>query len=231
VPVIPGIAALSTAEAVALARDCRSLGAGGLMVLPPYVYRGSWRETRSHFQAVITATDLPAMLYNNPTAYGTDVWPEQIQELAGDHDNLRAVKESSGDVRRVTAVRALLGDRLALFAGLDDMVVEAVRMGARGWIAGLVNALPAESMRLFELAGSTDEAAQDQAFALYRWFLPLLRMDTVPDFVQAIKLAQQEVGMGGEIVRPPRLPLAGPARESCLVEIRNALRQNPLRTS
>jgi len=225
VPVVPGIAALSTAEAVKLAKDSEQLGCRGLMVLPPYVYRGSWRETRAHFAAVITATQLPCMLYNNPIAYGTDVVPEQVLELAQDHDNLQAVKESSGDVRRISAVRALVGDRLALFAGLDDMVFEAVAAGAVGWIAGVVNALPKESVELFQLCV---DGKHDEAFALYRWFLPLLRMDTVFDFVQRIKLIQDRVSMGTETVRPPRLPLQGAARQECLAVIGAALESNPL---
>ncbi len=225
VPIVPGIAALTTAEAVALAKDSEQLGCRGLMVLPPYVYRGSWRETKAHFDAVITATRLPCMLYNNPVAYGTDVVPEQILELAQDHDNLVAVKDSSGDVKRITAMRALMGDRLALFCGFDDVVLECVQAGAVGWIAGVVNALPKESVRLFELCV---DGRHDEAFALYRWFLPLLRMDTVFDFVQRIKLLQQQVGMGTETVRPPRLPLQGAAREECLAVIGAALESNPV---
>ena len=151
--------------------------------------------------------------------------PEQIRELAQEHDNLQAVKESSGDVRRITAVRSLVGDRLALFAGLDDMVLEAVAAGAVGWIAGVVNALPKESVKLFELCV---DGKNDAAFALYRWFLPLLRMDTVPDFVQRIKLIQDRVSMGTETVRPPRLPLQGAARQECLAVIGAALESNPL---
>lgn len=219
-PVIPGIAALSTRQAVALARFAQQVGCGGLMVLPPYAHRGDAREIRAHFSAVLQATALPCMLYNNPLAYGTDVTPEQIAALAASHPNLVAVKESSGDVRRITAIRSLVGDRLAVLVGLDDLVVEGVRAGAVGWVAGLVNALPAESVRLFELAVAGEHAACE---ALYRWFLPLLRMDTVPEFVQLIKLAQQEVGMGIERVRLPRLRLPGDARERALGVIKTAL--------
>ena len=225
VPIVPGIAALTTAEAVALARDAEQLGCGGLMVLPPYVYRGSWRETKAHFAAVIAATQLPCMLYNNPVAYGTDVVPEQVLELAQEHDNLHAVKDSSGDVKRITAMRALIGDRLALFCGFDDVVLECVQAGAVGWIAGLVNALPEESVRLFQLCSAGEH---DEAFALYQWFLPLLRMDTVFDFVQRIKLVQEYVGMGTETVRPPRLPLDEAERSECLAVIGAALDNNPL---
>lgn len=222
--VVAGIAALSTAEAVALAEAAAQAGCAGLMVLPPYVYSSDWREMKAHVQSILRATRLSCMLYNNPVAYRTDFLAPQIAELAAEHENLHAVKESSGDVRRITAVRALCGSRLALFAGLDDMVVEAARMGAAGWIAGLVNALPRESVTLFDLAR---RGGTEQADSLYRWFLPLLRMDTVPKFVQLIKLVQQEVGMGSERVRPPRLVLAGAERESALQAIRAALAERP----
>lgn len=224
VAVAPGVAALSTKDAVRLARAAKEVGCGGLMVLPPYVHKGPWREMQAHFDAVLRATDLPCMLYNNPIAYGTDVTPPQIADLARAHANLHAVKESSGDARRVTAVHALLGTRLKTLAGMDDMVVEAVQVGASGWIAGLVNALPAESVRLFELARSGQREA---CLRLYHWFLPLLRLDTVPEFVQLIKLVQQEVGMGSERVRPPRLALAGPEREGALAVIRAQLALRP----
>jgi 4-hydroxy-tetrahydrodipicolinate synthase len=216
VPVIAGIAGLSTAECVSLAQKSKDAGADGLMVLPPYVYKGDWRETEAHFSAVIAATKLSCMLYNNPIAYGTDVSAGQMVELAR-HANLHAVKESSGDVRRVTAIRERLDDRLQMFAGMDDMILESIPMGAQGWIAGLVNAFPVESVRLFDagMAGRWPEARR-----LYEWFLPLLRLDTVPKFVQLIKLVQQEVGKGSEVVRPPRLTLTGPEREQTVKLIR-----------
>ena len=216
-PLVAGIAALSTAEAVSLAKEAQNAGCAGLMVLPPYVYSTDWREMKAHVSAVIGATRLTCMLYNNPPAYKTDFLAPHIAELAAEHANLQAVKESSGDARRVTAVKALCEDRLAVFAGLDDMVLEGVRAGAVGWIAGLVNALPRETMALFN----------QKSDAIYRWFLPLLRMDVVPKFVQLIKLAQQEVGKGHERVRGPRLVLAGPEREAALETIRAALRERP----
>jgi 1-pyrroline-4-hydroxy-2-carboxylate deaminase len=219
-PVIAGVSGLATDECVRLARAAERAGCGGLMVLPPYVYRGDSRETHAHFDAVIAATSLSCMLYNNPIAYGTDLMAADVAALSDRHPNVHAVKESSGDVRRVTALRAVLGDRLSLLAGLDDMILEAVAVGARGWVAGLVNALPAESVRLFDLAGS---GQMDAAFALYAWFLPLLRFDTVPKFVQLIKLVQAEVGHGTETVRPPRLPLAPAERDAALAIIRTAL--------
>ena len=223
VPVVAGIAGLGTAECVALARRAAAVGCDGLMVLPAYVYRGDWRETEAHFSAIIEATPLSCMLYNNPIAYGTDVTADQLAELAR-HDNLHAVKESSGDVRRVTAVIERLGSRLNAFAGLDDMIVESVAMGASGWIAGLVNALPAESVALFEHASA---GRRTEARALYEWFLPLLRLDTLPKFVQLIKLAQVEVGQGSARVRPPRLELEGAEHAAAIELIRNSLRSRP----
>jgi dihydrodipicolinate synthase/N-acetylneuraminate lyase len=223
-PVIAAISALSTAEAVAMAQLAAARGCQGLMVLPPYVYRGDWPEMRAHVGAVFAATALPCMLYNNPVAYGTDFTPEQIAELVEAYPTLTAVKESSTDLRRLTGIRALLGDRLALLVGVDDAIVEGIAAGAIGWVAGLVNAFPHESVALFEAA---QRGAMAEAFALYRWFLPLLRMDTVPKFVQLIKLAQQEVGWGSEAVRPPRLPLTGSEREESLAQIRAALHDRP----
>lgn len=206
VAVAPGISALSTKEAIDLARQAEAAGCRGLMVLPPYVYSGDWREMKTHVSAVLGATTLSCMLYNNPVAYGTDFLPEQVAELAGTHPNLCAVKESSTDVRRITALRALCGEGLNIAVGVDDLIAEGLAAGATGWVAGLVNALPAESVALFEFAMSGE---QERVHELYRWFLPLLRMDTVPKFVQLIKLVQQEVGMGSARVRPPRLELQG----------------------
>ena len=226
VPVVAGIAGLSTAECVALSRRAAAVGCDGLMVLPAYVYRGDWRETEAHFSAVIEATPLSCMLYNNPIAYGTDVTADQLAELVL-HDNLHAVKESSGDVRRVTAVMERLGDRLNVFAGLDDMIVESAAMGASGWIAGLVNALPDESVLLFELARNGEWS---EARALYDWFLPLLRLDTLSKFVQLIKLVQAELGKGTPTVRPPRLELAGREYEDAIALIRERLATRPALT-
>lgn len=223
-PVVPGIASLSTDEAVRLAREAKAVGCGGLMVLPPYVYSTDWREMGAHVKAVIAATDLPCMLYNNPVAYKTDFSPAQIAELAAEFPNLQAVKESSGDVRRFAGIKAALGDRLCLLVGMDDAIVEGVSMGAVGWVAGLVNAYPAESVKLFELAR---EGGAKAAMPLYAWFLPLLRLDTVPTFVQLIKLVQAKVGMGSETVRAPRLPVAGAERDAALNVIDHAIATRP----
>lgn len=223
-PVALGIAALSTVEAVALARAAAEAGAQGLMVLPPYVYASDWREMKAHVGAVVAATPLSCMLYNNPVAYKTDFLPEQIAELAAERANLHAVKESSGDVRRVTAIRALCGRRLDVLVGMDDAIVEGIYAGAVGWIAGLVNAFPEESVALFEHASRGDKA---RALALYAWFLPLLKLDTVPKFVQLIKWVQAEVGRGTPHVRPPRLELAGADLAHARAVLEKALKERP----
>ena len=220
VPVVAAIASLSTSEAVVLAKRAVDAGCSGLMVLPPYVYRSEWREMKAHVEAVLGATNLSCMLYNNPVAYGTDFLPEQIRELAAEHENLAAVKESSTDVRRITWIKELTGDRLEISVGVDDAIVEGIAAGAVGWVAGLVNALPKESVDLFNYAMNGEH---EKARALYYWFLPLLRMDTVPKFVQLIKLVQQEVGMGSTRVRPPRLELSGAELEDARRIIRQAL--------
>ena len=224
VPVVANIGALSTEEAADLARAAADAGCRALMVLPPYVYTSDWREMKAHVQAILRATKLPCMLYNNPVSYKTDFLPAQIAELAKENKNLEAVKESSADVRRVTAIRALCGDRLHLLVGVDDAIIEGIRAGAVGWVAGLVNAFPRESVALYDYAmrGQTKKAD-----ALYRWFLPLLRMDTVHKFVQLIKLVQQETGMGNERVRGPRLVMSGAERKAALDTLQAALKTRP----
>jgi 1-pyrroline-4-hydroxy-2-carboxylate deaminase len=223
-PVVASISALTTSEAVALAKAAADLGCDALMVLPPYVYQGNWREMKTHVATVFEATSLSCMLYNNPIAYGTDFLPEQIQELAAEYENFEAVKESSTDARRVSAIRALIDRRLEISVGVDDAVLEAIGVGATGWIAGLANALPRESVDLFN-CGMSGES--DKAFELYRWFLPLLRMDTVPNFVQLIKLVQTEVEMGNPRVRPPRLELTGDELKQAMAIIRSTLHSKP----
>jgi 1-pyrroline-4-hydroxy-2-carboxylate deaminase len=227
-PVVASISALSTSEAVTLAKSAADLGCDALMVLPPYVYQGSWREMKTHMAAVFRATPLSCMLYNNPVAYGTDFLPEQIRDLAGEHENFEAVKESSTDVRRITAIRALVDNRLHISVGVDDAILEAAAVGATGWIAGLANALPRESVELFNFAiNSAIRGENEKAFELYRWFLPLLRMDTVPPFVQLIKLVQQVVGMGSARVRPPRLELVGDELRAAIKIISDTLASKP----
>jgi dihydrodipicolinate synthase/N-acetylneuraminate lyase len=222
VPIIAGISSLSTADAVHLANMAAEHGCEGLMVLPPYVYSTDWREMKAHVAAVLRATNLSCMLYNNPIAYRTDFRPAHIAELAAEHANLHAVKESSADVRRITALRALIGDRLQILVGVDDLIVEGVAAGAVGWIAGLVNAFPRESVALFRAA---QQGMNEDTLRLYAWFLPLLRLDTVPKFVQMIKLAQAAVGMGNPRVRPPRLELAGDELRETQAVIQQALSQ------
>jgi len=221
---VASISSLTTVESVSVAKAAADLGCSGLMVLPPYVYLGDWREMKAHVAAVFRATSLPCMLYNNPIAYGTDFLPEQIQELSQEFENFKAVKESSTDARRVSAIRALVADRLEISVGVDDAVLEAIGVGATGWVAGLANALPRESVDLFNCGIQRQD---EKAFELYRWFLPLLRMDTVPKFVQLIKLVQAEVGMGTARVRPPRLELVGPELEQTKKITREALRTRP----
>jgi 1-pyrroline-4-hydroxy-2-carboxylate deaminase len=219
-PVVAGISALSTAEAVALAKAADEVGCSGLMVLPPYVYLGDWRENKAHVAAVLQATPLSCMLYNNPVAYKVDYVPEQVQELLKEFDNLHAIKESSADVRRVAALRALVGNRLRILVGVDDAIVESIYLGAVGWVAGLVNAFPKESVDLFNLAQASEH---EKAFELYSWFLPLLRLDTVPKFVQLIKQVQEEVGMGSARVRAPRMAVIGAELEETRRIIKEAL--------
>jgi 1-pyrroline-4-hydroxy-2-carboxylate deaminase len=224
VPLIAAVAGLTTGNAVDQARRAAAAGAHGLLVLPPYVYHGDRRETIAHFSAVFRGTSLPCMLYNNPPAYGTDVTPEQVLELATDHPNFTGVKESSGDARRITAVRALLGDRVEVAVGLDDAILEGLAAGAVGWVAGLANAFPAESVALFSAGRSRNSSS---ATELYRWFLPLLRMDVGPKFVQQIKLVEAELGVGNPRVRLPRLELVDAERDVALATLRDCLTRRP----
>jgi dihydrodipicolinate synthase/N-acetylneuraminate lyase len=227
-PVVAAISALSTKNAVELAKEAEAVGCTGLMVLPPFVYTSDWREMKFHVSSIIAATDLPCMLYNNPIAYKTDFLPQQIAELAAEHPNLAAVKESSADVRRVSAIREVLGNRLTIFVGVDDALVEGVYAGAKGWIAGQVNAYPAESVELFNLAIAGEK---EKVFELYRWFLPLLRMDTVPKFVQLIKWVQEQEGVGFARVRAPRLELEGADLSQAKLEYETSQKFRPQVTS
>ena len=228
IPVVAAVSAMSTAQSVAIARAAEGAGCRGLMVLPAYAYDGPWSEIRAHFSTVFEATGLSCMLYNNPIAYRVDVQPDQLALLADAHANLHAVKESSGDIRRFRELRGVLGNRLALFVGIDDMAVEGVDAGADGWIAGLVNALPEESIRLWDLALEARRTGErSELERLYQWFLPLLRLDAVPEFVHLVNLVQAEFDMGDELVRGPRRPLEGPVREHALRVIEEAKRTRP----
>jgi dihydrodipicolinate synthase/N-acetylneuraminate lyase len=223
-PVVAAISSLSTKGAVQLAKEAEDAGCSGLMVLPPYVYTSDWYEMKQHVSTVIGSTKLECMLYNNPVSYKTDFLPNEIAELAAEHTNLAAVKESSADVRRVSAIREVLADRLRIFVGVDDVLVEGVGAGAVGWVAGLVNAYPAESVQLFELAKA---GKRDEVFELYRWFLPLLRMDTVPKFVQLIKWVQEQAGVGSARVRAPRLEIQGQELEAAKAAYKKAAASRP----
>ncbi|HWY85498.1 MAG TPA: dihydrodipicolinate synthase family protein [Gemmataceae bacterium] len=223
VPVLSGVAETSTAAACAYVKDCEKQGADGFMVMPAMVYKADTREAMSFFRAVAAATHLPWMLYNNPISYPVDITPELFKELA-DIKNLVALKESSGNTRRITELHNAVGDRYALFVGVDDLILESSILGIDGWVAGTGIAFPKENQTLWELmrAGRWEEAR-----TLYRWFAPLLKLDTHPKFVQYIKLAMQETGLGAEWVRAPRLPLVGREREQVLQIIRDGIGQRP----
>jgi 4-hydroxy-tetrahydrodipicolinate synthase len=223
VPVLTGVAEYTTAGACRWAADAAKLGADGLMVLPPMVYKSDERETLAHFRAVAKATDLPIMVYNNPPAYKVDITPEMFVEMA-DEPKFACIKESSDNPRRITDIINLTKDRYVIFAGVDDLVVECLILGAVGWVSGLVNAFPAENRLLWDLvqAGKWKEALD-----VYRWYTPLLHLDTHVKLVQYIKLASAECGYGTELCRPPRLPLVGAEREHVLKLIRTAIATRP----
>ena len=223
VPVLTGVAECTTALACRFTADARKASVDGLMVLPGIVYKSDPRETMVHFRAVARASDLPVMCYNNPVSYGVDITPAMFAELA-DEPRFVAVKESSENVRRITDLKNLCGDRYLLFCGVDDLVLESVLLGAVGWVSGLVNAFPEENRLLWDLA---TEGKYEEALKVYRWYAPLLHLDTLPKLVQCIKLAMAETGMGTEMVRAPRLPLVGNEREQILSIIRQAIRARP----
>ena len=223
IPVLTGVAEYTTALACRFARDAEKLGLDGLMVLPAMVYKSDDRETLTHYRAVCAATSLPVMAYNNPVSYSVDISPEMFHTLE-DVENLVAIKESSENVRRITDLVNVTGNRFILFAGVDDLILESILLGAQGWISGLVNAFPEENRVLWELATS---GQWEQARELYRWYTPLLHLDTKVKLVQYIKLAMQETGLGSELTRAPRLPIAGPEREEILAIIRHAIATRP----
>lgn len=208
IPVLSGVAECSTAQACRYAADAQAIGLDGLMVLPAMVYKSDERETLAHFRAVAGASDLPVMIYNNPVSYGVDIAPEAFGALA-DCETLVAIKESSDDPRRLTDIVNACGDRYILFCGVDDLALEAVMLGAVGWVAGLVNAFPHETMRLWSLATA---GRWEEARDLYRWFTPALHLDCHVKLVQYIKLAQAMAGLGSETVRAPRMTLEGEER-------------------
>jgi 4-hydroxy-tetrahydrodipicolinate synthase len=223
IPVLSGVAEYTTALGCRYAQDVEKLGIDGLMVLPGMVYKSDERETITHFRTIAQSMGLPIMIYNNPVAYGVDVTPDAFAQLA-DVPNIVAIKESSEKVHRVTDLVNLFGDRFVLFAGVDDLVLESMLLGVKGWISGLVNAFPDENRALWDLA-STGKWAEAQA--LYRWYTPLLHLDTKPKLVQYIKLAMAEVGLGSEMVRAPKLPLVGAERDAILKIIHHAMATRP----
>lgn len=223
IPVLTGVAECSTALACRFAEDARSIGVDGLMLLPAMAYKADARETVMHFRTVARVTDLPIMCYNNPVAYGVDITPAMFAELA-DEPTLVAIKESSENVRRITDIKNACGDRYVIFCGVDDLILESIVVGAVGWVAGLVNAFPNENRLLWDLATRGDYAG---ALKVYRWYMPLLHLDTNTKLVQYIKLAEAECGLGSEMVRAPRLPLAGDERERIQQVIRQAIATRP----
>jgi 4-hydroxy-tetrahydrodipicolinate synthase len=223
VPVLAGVAECSTKLGCRFAADAQQLGVDGLMVLPAMVYKSAPRETLSHYRAVAATTDLPIMCYNNPVAYGVDITPPMFAELA-DEPRFVAVKESSENVRRITDLKNVCGERYLLFCGVDDLVLESVMLGAVGWVSGLVNAFPDENRLLWDLARA---GRYEEALKVYRWYTPLLHLDTHVKLVQYIKLAAAECGHGSETVRAPRLPLTGRDRDDILALVRQALRTRP----
>ena len=223
VPVVSGVAESSTGAAIRYVRDVEQLGAVGVMLMPPMSYKGDPRESMTYLRAVAKGGGLPIMIYNNPLSYANDITPALFTELA-DEPKFVAIKESSGDTRRITELHNAVGGRYAVFTGVDDLVLEASILGIDGWVAGTGIAFPAENQRLWEL---TRAGKWDEALSLYRWFQPLLKLDTHVHFVQYIKLCEQETGLGTEWVRAPRLPIAGDERKQVLAIIRKSLANRP----
>ncbi|MFZ4594047.1 MAG: dihydrodipicolinate synthase family protein [Verrucomicrobiaceae bacterium] len=223
VPVITGVAEMSTRAAITYLHDCEKLGASGFMIMPPMVYKSDAHETERWFRTLAGATPLTWMLYNNPVGYHTDVTPEMFVQMA-EIPNLAAIKESSANTRRITELRNLTGTRYQIFTGVDDLFLESAILGIDGWVAGSGIAFPKENQRLWDL---TREQRWDEARALYQWTQPLMKLDTHIHFVQYIKLLCQETGLGKEWVREPRLPLASAEREQVLAIIRTALAKRP----
>ncbi|WP_339142660.1 dihydrodipicolinate synthase family protein [Pseudoalteromonas galatheae] len=203
VPLLSGVAETTTALAVEFAKDAEALGIDGLMVLPGMVYRSTEREAIHHYQQVARSTALPIMIYNNPVTYGVDVSIEGMKTLA-EESNIVSVKEATEDTRRISELFSAFGDRYVVFGGVDDIALESLMLGATGWISGLTNVFPRESVAIYKLA---EQGRYEEARALWRWFLPLLRLDTIPTLVQCIKYAEHLAGRGSEVTRSPRLPL------------------------
>ncbi len=224
VPVIAGIAEFTTAFACDMAREAARVGVDGVMVMPALVYSSKPHETAAHFRGVSKATDLPIMVYNNPPIYRNDVTPDILASLA-DCDTIVCFKDSSGDTQRFIDTRNRVGDRFVLFAGLDDVVVESVMVGAVGWVSGMSNAFPREGETLFRLARA---GRFREAMPLYEWFMPLLHLDARPDLVQCIKLCERLMGRGTHLTRPPRLALGDAERAEVEAAMQQALATRPM---
>jgi len=223
VPVVTGVSEYDTRRAVAHAQAAERVGADGLMLLPPMVYVPKPAELAAHFRGVAQRTGLPIMLYNNPPAYRTQI-DNGVLAMLVDVPNIVAIKESAPDTRRFTDVLNAFGDRFVLFAGLDDVALEGLFLGARGWVSGLTNAFPRESVELVRAFQRGDHAT---AMAIYRWFMPLLHLDADHDLVQSIKLAEQVMGRGSERVLPPRYPLEGERRAEVIAMVEQAAATRP----
>lgn len=223
VPVITGVSEFDTRRAIAYARDAEKLGADGLMLLPAMVYVPKPEELIAHFKSVAEATSLPIMLYNNPPAYRVNIGYDVLQALEG-VANIKAVKESAPDPRRFTDLFNVFGDRFELFAGLDDVALEGLMLGAKGWVSGLTSAFPEESV---QLVAAADRGDWEEARRIYRWFMPLLHLDAEHDLVQSIKLAEQIMGRGSERVRMPRMPLTGARRAEVTAMVEKAAATRP----
>ena len=223
VPVVSGIAEFTSAFAIDMAKEAARIGLDGVMVMPALVYSSKPHETAAHFRSVAKATDLPVMVYNNPPIYKNDVTPEILASLA-DCETIVYFKESSGDTRRFTDLHNMVGDRFVLFAGLDDVVVESIMVGAVGWVSGLSNAFPREGETLFRLARA---GRYEDAMAIYRWFMPLLHLDARPDLVQCIKLCEHIMGRGTHLTRPPRLALSPTETAAIEALMKQALDKRP----
>lgn len=222
-PVLAGVAEYTTELALAQCRRAAEAGCEGLMVLPCMVYHADRRETIAYFRTVAAQGQLPIMVYNNPIGYKVDITPDMLLELA-DAKQIVAIKESSTDTRRITDIFNLVGSRYQMFCGVDDIILEAIMLGCTGWVAGLANAFPAESVALFRSAVNGDHK---RALELYRWFMPVLQLDTQLKLVQYIKFAMQLTGLGSEMVRPPRLPLTGEERKRIEAIVTRAIASRP----
>lgn len=223
VPLLTGVAEFTTAGACETAKAAAKAGVTGFMLLPAMVYNSDHRETVNHFRTVAAATDLPIMCYNNPPVYRVDITPEMFEDLA-DVETIVCIKEAAGDTRRITDLFNRLGDRFIIFSGLDDVALESVMLGCKGWISGLVDAFPKENRMMWDAAVAED---WKRGLEIYRWYMPMLHFDSHPKLVQYIKIACSEMGYGTETVRAPRMPLVGAEREAILKIIHHSAATRP----